>query len=114
MHRTNFVVESHRRTFFSPRLLRKARSFMNHDAGEWIKKAEEDNLVAHRLFRMRAKPDYDVLCFHAQQCAEKYLKGALVADGKSFPKIHDLRVLLDKLRSKHPEWNLFDADANML
>ena len=33
------------------------------------------------------------VCFHAQQCAEKYLKAALVAKGSPFPKTHDLLAL---------------------
>jgi HEPN domain-containing protein len=32
-------------------------------------------------------------CFHAQQCAEKYLKALLVAKGQTFPKTHDLPAL---------------------
>jgi HEPN domain-containing protein len=33
--------------------------------------------------------------FHAQQCAEKYLKALLVAQGQVFPKTHDLAALSD-------------------
>ncbi|GAB4421631.1 MAG: hypothetical protein Fur0044_19210 [Anaerolineae bacterium] len=33
--------------------------------------------------------------FHAQQCAEKYLKAILVAKGQAFPKTHDLAALSD-------------------
>ena len=32
-------------------------------------------------------------CFHAQQCAEKYLKALLIAKKQPFPKTHDLRLL---------------------
>jgi HEPN domain-containing protein len=32
------------------------------------------------------------VCFHAQQCAEKYLKALLVHLGAAFPKTHDLRL----------------------
>ncbi|HEC02797.1 MAG TPA: HEPN domain-containing protein [Phycisphaerales bacterium] len=37
----------------------------------------------------------DIVCFHCQQCAEKYLKALLVYLGVHFPKTHDLRLLLD-------------------
>ncbi|MBI5762861.1 MAG: HEPN domain-containing protein [Planctomycetes bacterium] len=87
---------------------------MNHDFREWIKKAEEDYRASTRLFRFRTEPAYDSVCFHAQQCAEKYLKGVLVAEGKSFPKIHDLRVLLEKLLITHKEWNLLSPDTDLL
>lgn len=34
------------------------------------------------------------MAFHAQQCAEKYLKALLVFRGVDFPKIHDVERLL--------------------
>ena len=36
----------------------------------------------------------DTVCFHAQQCAEKYLKALLVWKGIPFPKTHDLSSLI--------------------
>ena len=32
-------------------------------------------------------------CFHAQQCAEKYMKALLVAKGVGFPRTHDLLLI---------------------
>jgi HEPN domain-containing protein len=61
----------------------------------WAKYAEEDYLIARSALR-RKKPLPLGACFHAQQCAEKYLKALLVAKGASFPKTHDL-ILLDGL-----------------
>ncbi|MBI2332478.1 MAG: HEPN domain-containing protein, partial [Chloroflexi bacterium] len=31
--------------------------------------------------------------FHAQQCAEKYIKALLISKGADFPKTHDLLML---------------------
>jgi HEPN domain-containing protein len=46
----------------------------------------------------------DTVCFHAQQCVEKYIKALLVFRATPFPKTHDihaLRTLLPpKLRPK--------------
>jgi HEPN domain-containing protein len=39
-----------------------------------VTKAEGDFLTAGRELRARKSPNYDAVCFHAQQCAEKYLK----------------------------------------
>lgn len=39
----------------------------------------------------------EMLCFHAQQAAEKALKAVLIGQGIPFPKTHNLRVLLDLL-----------------
>ncbi len=37
----------------------------------------------------------DIISFHCQQCAEKYLKALLLYRGVAFPRTHDLRLLLD-------------------
>jgi HEPN domain-containing protein len=36
----------------------------------------------------------DTVCFHAQQCVEKYHKAFLVVLEKSFPKTHDIESLV--------------------
>ncbi|HUT75851.1 MAG TPA: HEPN domain-containing protein [Armatimonadota bacterium] len=59
---------------------------------EWVEKAEGDYRVAVGQ-RQDAEPVYDAICFHAQQCAEKYLKAWLAEQGLGFPKIHDLEAL---------------------
>ena len=56
---------------------------------EWIKKAENDWRVALNEWGLH-DPVYDAICFHAQQCAEKYLKAWLIEQGIDFPKSHDL------------------------
>ncbi len=60
---------------------------------EWVGKAEEDYEVAITLVRRRKRPTPNAVCFHSQQCAEKYLKAFLVRHQVAFPKIHDLREL---------------------
>jgi HEPN domain-containing protein len=59
---------------------------------EWVEKAEGDYRVASSQWQS-ADPVWDAVCFHAEQCAEKYLKAWLVEQGADFPKIHDLEVL---------------------
>ena len=62
------------------------------DAAIWIRKAEQDWRAARKL-----DPDTepDAVCFHCQQCVEKYLKALLVSAHRGFPKTHDLGVLLN-------------------
>jgi HEPN domain-containing protein len=43
----------------------------------------------------RAAPLIYGACFHAQQCAEKYLKAILIVHDLNFPKVHDLVALRD-------------------
>ncbi|MBT9132298.1 HEPN domain-containing protein [candidate division NPL-UPA2 bacterium Unc8] len=60
---------------------------------EWIYKAEEDFESALYLVKKRKKPIPDVVCFHSQQCIEKYLKAFLVKNSIEPPEIHDLQRL---------------------
>jgi len=60
----------------------------------WVERAEEDYVMARSALRRRRPLAYSA-CFHAQQCAEKYLKALLVAKESVFPKTHDLLVLRD-------------------
>lgn len=55
-----------------------------------MSKAEGDFITALREYRARKWPNYDAACFHAQQCAEKYLKALLQEDNRAFDKTHDL------------------------
>ena len=63
---------------------------------EWVEYAEVDIDVAKLALRRKKASTY-VVCFHAQQSAEKYLKARLIARQIKFPKIHDLRRLNDLL-----------------
>ena len=38
---------------------------------EWIDKAEADWATAQREFRVRRRTNFDAVCFHSQQLAEK-------------------------------------------
>jgi HEPN domain-containing protein len=61
---------------------------------EWIDKAEGDFATAQVSYRTRKLPNNDAVCFHAQQCAEKYLKARLEEAGLAIPRTHSLFALL--------------------
>ncbi|MCB0194437.1 MAG: HEPN domain-containing protein [Anaerolineae bacterium] len=61
---------------------------------EWIQKAEGDFLAATSLFNLQQAGVTDAICFHAQQCAEKYAKAYLVRQAIAFQRTHDLIELL--------------------
>lgn len=63
-----------------------------NDPLEWVAKAEGDYAMARSALR-RKQPITFGACFHAQQCAEKYMKAMLVARKQRFSKIHDLAAL---------------------
>ena len=76
---------------------------------EWIQKAEEDCRVAAR--ELRAKPPaLSSVCFHAQQCIEKYLKAVLQENTIPFQKIHDPDALVELLKETLPEIEKFRGD----
>ena len=67
------------------------------DFRAWIKKAESDLQIAEHTLTLKEDCPFDIACFHAQQCAEKYLKALLVLRSVDFPKTHDLRVLMQRI-----------------
>ncbi len=63
---------------------------------QWVEKAEHDLLnIANNL--AASEIPWDTVCFHAQQCAEKYLIALLDWKQLEVPKTHDLRLLLQSL-----------------
>lgn len=62
-------------------------------ASQWAKKAENDLRNAQHTLKLEKDCPFDTVCFHAQQCAEKYLKAALAFHGIDFPRTHDLTEL---------------------
>ena len=81
---------------------------------EWIDKAEGDFHTMLRESRAEEFPNYDGICFHAQQCAEKYLKAVLCESDVRFGKIHDLVAISDLVLDIHPKWSVFREDLAFL
>jgi len=81
---------------------------------EWVKKAEGDFATMERESRARKNPNYDAVCFHGQQCVEKYLKARLCAAGIAFPKTHDLPALLNMVITEEPIWEAYRKDFSFL
>jgi len=83
------------------------RCSMKPITAEWVAKAEGDFATMERESRARKNPNYEGVCFHAQQCAEKYLKARLCEAGVHFTKIHDLVALLNQALAVEPRWESF-------
>jgi len=66
----------------------------------WVRKAEHDLRNATFVLTMPENCPTDTVCFHCQQCAEKYLKALLTLGQIGFPRTHDLVVLLNLLRAE--------------
>lgn len=87
---------------------------MNPAVAEWIAKAEGDFITAGRELRARKAPNYDAVCFHSQQCAEKYFKAVWQANEKHIPKIHNLIELMALCLQIDPSFEMLRADLIVL
>src|SRR5438552_2610803 len=74
---------------------------MKRVAAKWVRKAEADFAGARQLASI-SPPLRDLVCFHCQQSAERYLKALLQNLGRAVPHVHDLEVLLELLLSCDP------------
>jgi uncharacterized protein len=64
---------------------------------EWVARAESDLRAAEHLLTMRDDCPFETVAFHAQQCAEKYLKALLISRSVDFPRSHNLQRLVKLL-----------------
>ncbi|MFN2492705.1 MAG: HEPN domain-containing protein [Pyrinomonadaceae bacterium] len=81
---------------------------------EWVKKAEADFNTTEREFAVKVDPNYDAVCFHSQQAAEKFLKARLQEAEIAFARIHDLTVLLDNVVTIEPAWEILRPQLHSL
>jgi HEPN domain-containing protein len=78
---------------------------MNGTVKEWAAKAEADFSTATRELKAAESPNFDAVCFHAQQCAEKWMKALLIHLGIVPPRTHDLTELDRLLAPVCPQWS---------
>lgn len=76
---------------------------------QWIEKAEEDFRVAEYLLALKEDCPLNPVCFHSQQCAEKYIKALLIYCSIQFPKSHDVVELLNLVPENYrPDLSIYD------
>ena len=80
---------------------------------EWAAYADEDLRIAEHAFSTPGGPPYRLVAYHAQQCAEKYLKAYLTLRGVDFPYTHNIARLLE-LCAEHANWPRTLVDAEEL
>ena len=79
----------------------------------WFAKADEDLEIARRALGPD-RPLPAMACYHAQQCAEKNLKGYLVAHGAPFRLVHDLSYLIRLCAGLKPDFADLRSAAEIL
>jgi len=67
---------------------------MQEEVKEWLDKARSDLEIAKYDFKGEY---YEDACFHAQQAAEKALKAVYIGKFKELLKIHDVKLLAQKV-----------------
>lgn len=74
---------------------------MKRETQEWVKIAEEELESAEYLF---VGGLYRMVCYHAQQAVEKFLKAILAEEKSKVPRTHNILDLVFALREEghHP------------
>ena len=76
---------------------------MNALVTEWINKGEGDRCTAKRESEVIDAPNWDAVCFHAQQAVEKYLKALMQQEEFPISRTHDLTQLLRSLLTPYSD-----------
>jgi HEPN domain-containing protein len=79
----------------------------------WVEKARRDLATAQSQLKV-AEPLADIICFHAQQAAEKYLKAYLVWRDIEFPRTHALEDLVLLAGATEPDFLPLKDEASVL
>ena len=79
----------------------------------WFEKADQDLEIARRALEP-GKPLPGIARYHAQQCAEKYLKGYLTANSVSFRFVHDLVYLTQLCAARESAFEELMSAAEIL
>lgn len=71
---------------------------------EWIHIAEVDYKTIKQLFKSEDEILTESICFHCQQCVEKYLKAYLIYKDYNPPKVHDIEHLVELCSNFHGDF----------
>ena len=69
---------------------------------EWFRFADMDLDLAKNTVKTMYPIPLELVCYHCQQSAEKFLKGTIIAFGIEIEKTHDLPTLMETLE-EHAE-----------
>ena len=96
-----------------PNVLKKEQGCMNPLTLARIEKAEEDYNSAKWL-QQAPEPVHNSICFHAQQCIEKYLKAWLQEANLPVLRTHNLEELLALIVLTLPDWDHWQPDFKII
>jgi len=87
---------------------------MREIATAWVAKAEVDFGNAGTVLKHGEEHVVESVCFHSQQCVEKYLKAFLEEHEIEFRRIHSLDPLLNLCAGKDGKFIEFSDDVSRL
>lgn len=98
----------------TPKSLKEEKDCMNPLTLEWIQRAEADYVAVQQLLLTANPLLHNIICFHAQQCIEKYLKAWLQEANIPIPRTHNLEELLDLIVPTLPDWSDWQPDFEII
>ena len=81
---------------------------------QWLDKGKDDLRVAEYLSTMRYPTPDEIICFHCQQSAEKYLKAFIFSHDIEPEKTHDLEYHLEICQKHNKEFSILSAIIDIL
>lgn len=82
-------------------------------AMEWVASAERDRDAVYILIQS-SKPPYEIIAYHCQQSAEKYLKALFVQHDRKPPFVHDLLTLNREVQELYPSLKDVEVECERL
>ena len=77
---------------------------------QWLAYGDEDLRFARHGMTIENDTPYRLIAYHAQQCAEKYIKAYLIYQRIDFPSTHNISHLLELLPETERDNKLFNAE----
>jgi len=81
---------------------------------QWLDKGKDDLRSAEYLSTMHHPTPDEIICYHCQQSAEKYLKGFMFLHDIEPDKTHDLKELLKTCQQYNAEFSTLFSKINVL
>jgi len=94
-----------------------SKSLVTENPDELYGAAEMDIKTVDSLLTLPKYPEdqmYNIICFHATQAIEKFLKGYIINNGKTVEKIHDLDILQESAMETDNSFVKIKSDCMLL
>ena len=101
-------------THYGINLAEKEGGCMNPLTEEWVQRGEADYVTVQQLLSTANPLLHNIICFHAQQCIEKYLKAWLQEANMPVPRTHNLEELLALIVPTLPDWSDWQPDFKII